>query len=413
MTVVPTGNRLLVALGVGAALGGAAAAALAASGPAASGARAASARATAYARDDGHGPRGLVRVSGSGSRHGNGTSASASTSGGHGRAAASATGRSVSIFGGLVTAARVSVSVSASGGATSRSGVVKRLTVNGRRRGTVRSRAVYDLGGRGKLVALDGSGNQLLGLRATLTRDFGKWRKGTTVRVAYAAASASDAVAPPPPKRHARKPQARKHKPAPKTKPRKPSRSKRTPKAKRRKAPRTRTLATSSGFVFPVYGKHSFTDDWGAPRQDTGRHEGNDIFAAAGTPVVAVCKGKLHRVGTKPVPGNRLWVVCDKGHDAFFYGHLSAFASDAHSGAAVTAGQVVGFVGSTGDAEQTPPHVHFEVHPGGGDAVDPYPFLRAWEHHRDVPAAAWVKRNGAGAGQEPGTLVVVRDFLDR
>ena len=121
----------------------------------------------------------------------------------------------------------------------------------------------------------------------------------------------------------------------------------------------------------------------------------------------------LTPVGTNTVPGNRLWVKCDKGGDEFFYGHLSAFANDAHSGLHVDAGQVVGFVGSTGDAEQTPPHLHFEVHPNGGDAVDPYPFLRAWEHRRDVPAAAWVKANGAGAGQQPGTLVVVRDFLDR
>jgi murein DD-endopeptidase MepM/ murein hydrolase activator NlpD len=163
--------------------------------------------------------------------------------------------------------------------------------------------------------------------------------------------------------------------------------------------------------VFPVYGKHSFTDDWGAFRADTGRHEGNDVFAVAGTPVVAVCGGSLNRVGTLPISGNRLWVKCKTG-DSFFYAHLSAFATDARDGLQVKAGQVVGFVGSTGDAEKTPPHLHFEVHPGDGAAVDPYPFLRAWESHRDVPAAAWVRRNGQ-AGEQPGTLVVVKDFLSR
>jgi murein DD-endopeptidase MepM/ murein hydrolase activator NlpD len=303
-----------------------------------------------------------------------------------------------------VTAQAVSVSANATGQGANRSGRVKGLVVNGQNEGTVTKRATYDLGGHGKLVVLDDRGRGVLGLRATLTSDYNNFPAGSKVKIAYAVASASDAVAAPQPK-----PSPAKPKPAT---PAKPSPAK-PPKAKRKKPPRTKVLLTSKGYVFPVYGKHTYTDDWGAPRQDTGFHEGNDIFATAGTPLVAVCKGTLHRVGTNRVPGNRLWVKCDKGGDEFFYGHLSAFANDAHSGLHVDAGQVVGFVGSTGDAEQTPPHVHFEVHPGGGKAVDPYPFLRAWEHRRDVPAAAWVKANGAGAGEQPGTLVVVRDFLDR
>jgi murein DD-endopeptidase MepM/ murein hydrolase activator NlpD len=165
--------------------------------------------------------------------------------------------------------------------------------------------------------------------------------------------------------------------------------------------------------VFPVYGKHNYTDTYGAFRADTGFHEGVDIFATAGTPVVAVCDAHLNRVGTLPISGNRLWVKCDKTGDSFFYAHLSAFATDTRSGLRVRAGQVIGFVGSTGDAEQTPPHLHFEVHPGNGASVDPYPFLRAWESHRDVPAAAWVRENGELGRQQPGTLVVVKDFLSR
>jgi murein DD-endopeptidase MepM/ murein hydrolase activator NlpD len=171
-------------------------------------------------------------------------------------------------------------------------------------------------------------------------------------------------------------------------------------------------LLTSKGFVFPVYGPHNFTDTFGAFRADTGFHEGNDIFALAGTPLVAVCDGSLNRVGTLPISGNRLWVKCTKTGDAFFYAHLSAFATDTRDGLHVKAGQVIGFLGSTGDAERTPPHLHFEVHPGDGPAVDPYPFLRAWESRRDVPAAAWVRENGQ-IGRQPGTLVVVRDFLSR
>jgi murein DD-endopeptidase MepM/ murein hydrolase activator NlpD len=171
-------------------------------------------------------------------------------------------------------------------------------------------------------------------------------------------------------------------------------------------------LLTAKGFVFPVYGKHDYTDTFGAPRADTGFHAGNDIFAAAGTPLVAVCDGSLNRVGTLPISGNRLWVKCAKTGDSFFYAHLSAFATNTRSGLLVKAGQVIGFLGSTGDAEKTPPHLHFEVHPGGRAAVDPYPFLRAWENRRDVPAAAWVRANGQ-VGQQPGTLVVVKDFLSR
>lgn len=371
--------------------------------------RAASAGAAAYQRHDGSGKqRGYVSVSGADSARGIGTNVTTSTRGGSAHAQASARMRRVSIFGGLVRADAVSVSAYATGSGASKDGRVSGLSVDGARKGTVTAQRSYALGGYGKLVALDGSGHGIVGLRATLTRAYKSYRAGASVTIAYAAASARDAAAAPKAATTTPRPSKPNH-----TRPSaKPGAPKQPAKAKRRRPSRTKRLLTAQGFVFPVYGKHSFSDDWGAPRQDTGIHQGNDIFAATGTPAVAVCDGTLHRVGTRPVPGNRLWVKCNTG-DAFFYGHLSAFASDAHSGARVGAGQVVGFVGSTGDAEQTPPHVHFEVHPGDAKAVDPYPFLRAWENRRDVPAAAWVRRNGAVAGQQPGTLVVVRDFLDR
>ena len=244
------------------------------------------------------------------------------------------------------------------------------------------------------MIALDAPASAIVGLTVKLGKRYGRYPRGTVLRVAYASASARDGVAPKP------KPRA-KPKPKPKVK----------PKPKLRKPPtRTHVLLTAKGFVFPVYGKHDYTDTFGAPRADTGFHAGNDIFATTGTPVVAVCEGSLNRVGTLPISGNRLWVKCSKTGDSFFYAHLSAFATDTRDGLRVKAGQVVGFVGSTGDAERTPPHLHFEVHPGDGAAVDPYPFLRAWENRRDVPAAAWVRTNGQ-TGQQPGTLVVVKDFL--
>jgi murein DD-endopeptidase MepM/ murein hydrolase activator NlpD len=397
--------RNTIALAAAAAALGAATVAVAANGSAGvRGARAAAANAIAYQRQDADGTqRGWVRANGTDSGRATGTRVTASTAGGKGSATATALIRNVNLFGGLVTADAVSVTAASSDAGDRRSGRVKNLVVNGKSLGTVTTRETHDMGGYGKLVVLDDRGRGIVGLHATLTRAYGNFPPGASMKVAYAATSASDAVAPPP------QPKPAKPKAASPSKP-KPSKSK---PAKRRKPPRAKVLLTAKGYVFPVYGKHNYTDTFGAARADTGFHEGNDIFASAGTPVVAVCDGSLNRVGTLPISGNRLWVKCTRAGDSFFYAHLSSYATDAHSGARVHAGQVIGFVGSTGDAEQTPPHLHFEVHPGDGPAVDPFPFLRAWENRRDVPAATWVKANGAGSGEQPGTLVVVRDFLDR
>ena len=138
--------------------------------------------------------------------------------------------------------------------------------------------------------------------------------------------------------------------------------------------------------MFPVFGDVSFTDDYGAPRADTGWHQGNDLFAPTGTPVLAVADGRLSRVGVNTLGGNRLWLT-DEAGNAFYYAHLSAYAPAALEGARVRAGQVIAFVGNTGDAVTTPPHLHFEVHPGGGDSVDPYPYLIAWQAGTDIPPA--------------------------
>jgi murein DD-endopeptidase MepM/ murein hydrolase activator NlpD len=158
----------------------------------------------------------------------------------------------------------------------------------------------------------------------------------------------------------------------------------------------------STRFVFPVGGRTSIGGDFGSFRADIGAHQGNDLFADFGTPVVAVADGTLANVGTLPISGNRLWVYADSG-DQFFYAHLSAFAPAAINDRHVEKGTILGYVGNTGDAEPTPPHLHFEIHPRGGDAVDPRSFLLAWQ-----------KRAGAAlrdTAERPGALVEVRDFI--
>ena len=153
----------------------------------------------------------------------------------------------------------------------------------------------------------------------------------------------------------------------------------------RREAPEG-IVASERGYVFPVAGEAGFTADYGAPRAVTGWHHGNDLFAPTGTPLLAVADGTLSKVGVNTLGGNRLWLTDDAGNE-FYYAHMSAYAPAAVEGARVAAGQVIGFVGNTGQAITTPPHLHFEVHPGGGDSVDPYPYLVAWQRGSDIPRA--------------------------
>jgi murein DD-endopeptidase MepM/ murein hydrolase activator NlpD len=153
----------------------------------------------------------------------------------------------------------------------------------------------------------------------------------------------------------------------------------------RRTAPEV-ALPPGQGYVFPVFGDVSFSDDYGAPRAGVGWHHGNDIFAPTGTPLLAVADGTLSRVGINRLGGNRLWLTDEAGNQ-FYYAHLSAYAPATVSGARVRAGQVIGFVGNTGDAITTPPHLHFEVHPAGGDSVNPYTYLLAWQRGSEIPLA--------------------------
>jgi hypothetical protein len=171
------------------------------------------------------------------------------------------------------------------------------------------------------------------------------------------------------------------------------------------------------GYVFPVYGPSSFTDTFGAPRAGVGWHHGEDIFAPLGAPLLAVADGTVFSVGWNKIGGWRLWLR-DRGGNELYYAHLSAYSPYALNNAQVRAGTVLGFVGNTGDAEGTPYHLHFEIHPvallglGYDGAVDPTPYLDAWRRLQDIrfsAAGAWlpglVRLTGSRA-PEPGAILL-------
>ena len=129
--------------------------------------------------------------------------------------------------------------------------------------------------------------------------------------------------------------------------------------------------------VFPVQAPHSFQNDFGAPRHQ-GPHEGIDVIALRGAPVVAVASGVVERLTRRErgLGGIWLWLRDDAG-TAYYYAHLSSIAPGIAPGTRVAAGGRLGSVGRTGDARGGVFHLHFEMHPAGRGAVNPYVELRA------------------------------------
>jgi murein DD-endopeptidase MepM/ murein hydrolase activator NlpD len=171
-------------------------------------------------------------------------------------------------------------------------------------------------------------------------------------------------------------------------------------------------VPSTQGYAFPVLGDGvSFSDDYGAPRAGTGWHQGTDLFGPMGTPIVAVADGVLSKVGVNTLGGNRLWLTDDAGHE-YYYAHLSAYAPGVADGVRVRAGQVIAFLGNTGQAITTPPHLHFEIHPGGGDSVNPYPYLVAWQRNAVVPRAYVAATQATGHVPAAGALLLGTAPLD-
>src|SRR5436190_4411858 len=348
--------------------------------------------------------------------------------GANARSTASSSVSSFSLFGGEVTAASVSARATGSTSGQSATGSLAASTVSGLTVGGVAQSASPNgrvaLGDWGYAITLEQAEvrsagttpsyrGYVTGLDIHLTADHGGLSAGSEILVGYAEAWA----------------QAAKPTPVIPTAPRKPTAKKKQPKAPEPKVgqspspgPSFRNIPfglqpqlTAGPYVFPVYGPHDFGDSFGGFRGDVpgNWHHGDDIFASLGAPVLACADGTVFSVGWNDVGGNRIWLRDGQGNE-FYYAHLSAYSPAARNGHHVKAGEVIGFVGNTGDAEGTPYHLHFEVHPvaylalGYDGAVDPTPYLDAWQQQKDLYAAqvAGYVPGVAGNAPKPGAILL-------
>ena len=175
-------------------------------------------------------------------------------------------------------------------------------------------------------------------------------------------------------------------------------------------SPSTATPLLEGGpYVFPILGPTAFVDSFGAPRATVSWHHGDDIFAPTGAPILAVASGTLFSVGWNDIGGRRFWLRDRQGNE-FYYAHLSAFSPLATEGARVAAGEVIGYVGTTGDAEGTPAHLHFEIHPvsmldlGYDGAVNPTGYLESWRRLTDLSEGG--VSGPAGYAPRPGAILL-------
>ena len=147
-----------------------------------------------------------------------------------------------------------------------------------------------------------------------------------------------------------------------------------SPRVVKRAARSKRAVAADfgDGYFCPVAGRRSYSDSWGAARSNGRRHQGTDIMASRGTPIVAVVAGTI-KTAYSSAGGVSLYLRGVDG-DEYYYAHNSS--NVASTGEHVKAGEVIAYVGTSGNAPDSAPHVHFERHPGGGAAVNSYPFVR-------------------------------------
>lgn len=135
--------------------------------------------------------------------------------------------------------------------------------------------------------------------------------------------------------------------------------------------PPSAPVTVGAEFICPVAGPTVFTDTWGAPRSQ-GWHQGTDVFASKGTPVVANVSGVFKQHPNRL--GGLAYYLAGSDGVEYYGAHLDAYAAESGP---VSVGTVLGYVGNTGDAAATPAHLHFEVHPASKQYSNPYPILKA------------------------------------
>ncbi|MEO5588740.1 MAG: M23 family metallopeptidase [Gemmatimonadaceae bacterium] len=128
----------------------------------------------------------------------------------------------------------------------------------------------------------------------------------------------------------------------------------------------------------PVQGvrRRQIPNSWGAPRSGGRSHKGVDIFAKRGTPVLSATQGIVTRVGTNTL-GGQVIDVLGPGRQVHYYAHLDRYGAF-NAGHIVYAGDILGYVGNTGNARGTPPHLHYGVYDPARGAVNPWPLLNAY-----------------------------------
>jgi murein DD-endopeptidase MepM/ murein hydrolase activator NlpD len=363
---------------------------------------------------------------------GSATASAATTLTTTGQSQASSAVSSLSLFGGEVTATQITsrarAAASSSGATSDVTGTaVSGLTVLGQPaaasgRVTLADWGYADVGAgsasKSATSKTRAARSSAVALAVHLTAAHGGLPAGTQIVVGSAAATAEADKAVAPSKPRTAPPANPKSKPKAAPTPPEPKQSPFGAPPLRTSPKRVTPRLTAGGYVFPVYGPSSWSDTYGAPRADTGWHHGVDVFAPLGAPVLAVAEGKVFSVGWNDVGGNRVWLQDDQGNQ-FYYAHLSAFSPLAANGHRVPAGAVLGFVGNTGDAQGTPYHLHFEIHPvsllhlGYDGAVNPTPYLTAWQHLRDLgfpgllAAKGWATGGGLdGSAPQPGAILL-------
>ena len=141
------------------------------------------------------------------------------------------------------------------------------------------------------------------------------------------------------------------------------------------KVARLYTADPPSKIFMPIVGvtKKQIANTWQAPRGTSRRHEGQDIFAKRGTPIYSATRGYVYRIGENNLGGQTVSVI-GAGGRVYYYAHLDSYAEGLQEGDYVTPQTKLGSVGTTGNAQGTPPHLHFGIYTGSG-AINPLPLL--------------------------------------